>query len=168
MQDIVSLVNQTTFDCNCIKGYNGAHCESLENMCKNITCENRGTCFQSFLNWTCECLSASMFHGRYCEHKSTALVVQQILSKSFASIAISAIVILFSFVIIMDILKYGFGIDPVDRERRLMRLEHEKEQLKKKKTRKKTIENYFKTLSYCLKAFSTQSFLAVENDETHD
>jgi hypothetical protein len=58
------------------------------------------------------------------------------LSKSFAFIAITAIVAVFVFVIIMDVLKYGFKIDPVDRERRLLMLEERKRQLKKNRRRK--------------------------------
>lgn len=43
---------------------------------------------------------------------------------------------MFLFVIIMDILKYVFGIDPVDRERKLMKLEEEKHRLTKKHQKK--------------------------------
>lgn len=105
-------------------------------MCTNITCENKGVCFSSHLSWSCECLDST--YGTYCENKDTSLVIKQALSKSFASIAITAIIAVFIFVITMDILKYGFKIDPVDRERRLMELEQRKRQYNKKREKKKT------------------------------
>ncbi len=105
-------------------------------MCRNITCENGGICFPSLLSWSCVCLSSSLYYGRYCEEKSAALVVRQVLSKSFAFIAIIAISAVFLFVFIMDILKYGFKIDPVDRERRLMRLKQRKKEMKKNRRKK--------------------------------
>ena len=112
-------------------------------MCVNIICENNGICLSSHLSWMCRCLDETFYSGKYCQHKSTALVVKQILGRSFASIVIAAIIAVFLFVIIMDILKYGFMIDPVDRERRLIELNRNREQSdksKKKKHRKFVIE----------------------------
>jgi len=74
--------------------------------------------------------------------KSSSLKQKELLSKSFAIIAIVALSCVVAFVIIMDILKYVFNIDPVDRERRRLRLENEKQQ--EKKLRRK---RFFKTSS---------------------
>lgn len=137
MQQIASLVNETTFHCDCKAGYDGVRCESKENMCQNITCVNNGVCFSSYPTWKCVCLDSSLYSGIYCEKKSSALVVRQVLSKSFASVAITAIILLFLFVIVMDVLKYGFKIDPIDRERQLMFLEDEKKKNKQTKSTKK-------------------------------
>ncbi|CAF4373124.1 unnamed protein product, partial [Adineta steineri] len=52
-----------------------------------------------------------------CEIQTSALKIKQALSRSFASVAITALVLTCSFVIIMDILKYVFKIDPVKAER---------------------------------------------------
>ena len=149
MQQIVSLVNQTTFHCDCKAGYDGIRCQSKEDMCANITCANRGVCFSSYPTWTCVCLDSSLYHGTYCEEKSNALLVRQVLSKSFASIAITAIIVVFLFVITMDVLKYGFKIDPVDRERQLMTLEDEKQRKKKnnrtESTKKVPLKCYYIT-----------------------
>jgi hypothetical protein len=49
--------------------------------------------------------------------KTNKLVVLEVLSKSFASIAIAAIITTCLFILIMDILKYIFHIDPVRYER---------------------------------------------------
>jgi hypothetical protein len=102
-------------------------------MCLNITCQNKGHCVSSNLSWSCHCLDPFLYYGRYCEHKSTSLLTKEILSKSFASVAITAIIVVMLFVVIMDILKYGFGIDPVDRERQLMKSKQEKKRLNKNK-----------------------------------
>jgi len=131
-----SLENKTTFDCDCVDGYDGTHCELVTNMCTNIRCLNNGLCMPSYLSWSCRCLDST--YGKYCENKLASLIIKQALSKSFASIAITAITVVFIFVITMDILKYVFNIDPVDRERKLMKLEQQKRQFNKKKEKKKT------------------------------
>jgi hypothetical protein len=106
-------------------------------MCINITCENKGICVASHLSWSCRC-SSSFYSGQFCQDTSSTLEVKQKLSKSFASIAIIAIITLYLFVLVMDVLKYGFEIDPVDRERQRMKKEQEKRQLNKKKHKKRT------------------------------
>jgi hypothetical protein len=106
-------------------------------MCANIICENHGVCLSSYLSWSCECLDSSFYYGQYCEHKSSSLLAREILSRSFASIAIVAITGVFVFVITMDILKYVFKIDPIDSERRRLALEHGKKSKKSKTKRPK-------------------------------
>ena len=74
------------------------------------------------LNYTCECLGGSYF-GRHCENTEKRIIIYKIVSKSFAYIAIIALISVGMFVVIMDILKYCFGIDPVAEERERMRRE---------------------------------------------
>ncbi len=124
--EIILFDDKITFQCHCVPGYDGINCQLISDKCGNIKCENNGICSSSNVSWSCRCLDASLYSGEYCQHKSTALVIKQVLSKSFASIAITAITMVFLFVIIMDILKYIFKIDPVDRERRLMKLKERK------------------------------------------
>lgn len=52
-----------------------------------------------------------------CEHTADHIVLKKMVSKSFAYIAILAICGVALFVIVMDLLKYCFGIDPVAKER---------------------------------------------------
>jgi len=52
---------------------------------------------------------------------ATSIVIRQYIAKGFAYIAIIAISTVACFVIVLDILKYGFGIDPVCEERELIR-----------------------------------------------
>ncbi|CAF1315687.1 unnamed protein product [Adineta ricciae] len=138
-----SNVNNNTLDFLCFRpaGYNGTyceidhrpckphtclnqalHCESLVNHCdlKNITCHNNGICQPLFLNYTCECLGNNYYSGRHCEITSRKIVIFKFVSKSFSYIAM---IIVAMFIVIMDILKYCFGIDPVAEKRRRIRRE---------------------------------------------
>ena len=142
----ISINNETTFECQCSSGYDGLHCELVSDMCRNITCENHGFCIHSYQSWSCQCLDASLYSGEFCQHESSRLKAKQILSKSFAFIAILAITAVFVFVIVMDVLKYVFNIDPVDRERRLLALKEEKKYthtLSKRTEHKKVALRFF-------------------------
>ena len=114
--------SNATFECHCQTGWTGLHCELMVNYCENIICENNGICRSLFMNYTCECLGES-YSGRHCEITSTKTVLFQTVSKSFAYVAIIFLVAIVAFIIIMDILKYGFGIDPVKHERERLRRE---------------------------------------------
>jgi len=119
--------NETTGECSCEKGWTGDFCEKMVNYCENVTCENNAPCRSSFLNFTCECLTEN-YSGRYCEIVSTKLVTLQFVSKSFGYIAIIFLLIVIGFIVLMDVLKYGFGIDPT---------KHELERIRREKARKR-------------------------------
>jgi hypothetical protein len=74
------------------------------------------------MNYTCECLGNSFF-GRHCEIVAIKIKIYRIVSKSVAYVAIIVIGSTAMFIVIMDILKYCFGIDPVDEERERLRRE---------------------------------------------
>jgi hypothetical protein len=137
-------ISTSSFMCQCVYGYEGTYCQLENDLCDNITCENEGICVSSYLSWSCECLDSSLYSGIYCQDKSSALVIKQALCKSLAIVAIIALCCVFGFVIIMDILKYVFKIDPVDRERHRLEMEKEKKELKKfrKKKVKKKKKNF--------------------------
>ena len=90
------------------------------NFCDSHLCINRGVCRPLLLNYTCECLAGS-YSGRHCEIVAWRIRILNMLSKSFAYIAILALATVATFVVVMDILKYCFGIDPVEEERQRMR-----------------------------------------------
>ena len=113
--------------CSCPLGWTGAHCEASINYCQNVTCENKGVCRSSFLNYTCECLTSG-FSGRHCEIIGHQTRIYQILAKTFAFIAITAIVTVVMFVLVMDVLKYVFGIDVTAAESEEVQQEHRKKQ----------------------------------------
>ena len=104
-------ISDSIFHCECLPGWTGYHCESMINFCHNITCVN-GICRPLLLNYTCECFRND-YSGRHCEITSAKLFAIKIVSKSFTYVAIIALVITCAFIIIMDILKYCFGIDPI-------------------------------------------------------
>lgn len=122
-------VTSDTFQCTCSFGWTGIRCEIMFNYCANVTCQNRGVCRPLLGNYKCECLGSS-FSGEHCEITATVVVVRQAVSKSFAYVGILAMVSVVGFIVVMDILKYGFGIDPVREE--LERIRRQK-QLKRRK-----------------------------------
>jgi hypothetical protein len=112
------ICNETSnkkFVCSCQNGWTGDHCQSMVNYCDGVKCENNGVCRPLFLNYTCVCLGTS-YSGRHCEIVATSRVIRQTVSRSFAYIAILCLVLVISFFVIMDILKYCFGIDPAKDE----------------------------------------------------
>jgi hypothetical protein len=109
----VGLCNETsntTFTCSCVLGWRGTNCETQINYCQDIVCQNNGVCRPLFRNYTCECLGDS-FSGQYCEIKSNKIITRQMVSKSFGYIAIIAMGSIALFIVLMDVLKYYFGID---------------------------------------------------------
>ncbi|CAF1344512.1 unnamed protein product [Adineta steineri] len=131
-------MNETDFICNCSQGYMGIHCQDMINYCnRNITCLNEGICRPILLDYKCECLYGTS--GRHCENLAAGLVIRQYAAKSFSYIAIIGIVAVYLFAIILDILKYVFGIDVARNERRELRHKrnlHKKKNLEEKQARK--------------------------------
>jgi hypothetical protein len=87
----------------------------MVNYCDGVKCLNNAVCRPSFLNYTCVCLGTS-YSGRHCEIVATSRVIHQTVTRSFAYIAILWLVIVIGFFVVMDILKYCFGIDPAKDE----------------------------------------------------
>ena len=58
---------------------------------------------------------ARSYSGRHCEIKASSMAVKQAVSRSFASVAIVALICVAIFIVTMDVLKYGFGVDPTER-----------------------------------------------------
>ncbi len=125
-----------TFVCRCEYGWEGSHCQTKENFCKNVTCQNRGVCRPLFRDFKCECLDINYYSGRFCEITTKKIIILKSVSKSISFIAIIVMVSAAMFIIIMDILKYCFGIDPVRKERERIR------QKQKAKKRKPVIQRF--------------------------
>ncbi|CAF3752751.1 unnamed protein product [Rotaria sordida] len=104
-------ISTTAFNCTCAPGWKDNQCERKIDYCYNITCENKGICRSMLTNYTCECLGES-YSDRHCDIITKKILICRIISKSFAYIAIIPMTIVAMFVVIMDILKYCFGIDP--------------------------------------------------------
>ncbi|CAF4147425.1 unnamed protein product [Rotaria sp. Silwood2] len=127
----------------CNEDWQGINCESMINFCNNIICWNNGVCRPLSLNYTCECLGDS-YSSRLCEITSLRIKIYKIVSKSFSYVAIIAMSCVVMFVIIVDILKYCFGIDPTREDLERYRRE------KRTKQRKPVIQQdtYVNTSSY--------------------
>ncbi len=109
----IGTCNETsnaTFHCTCEEGWQGVNCELIAHACEGVKCLNNGVCRPGLINYTCECLGDS-YYGPHCEFTATKIIIYKIVSKSFAYVAIIAMAIVAMFVVIMDILKYCFGID---------------------------------------------------------
>lgn len=102
------------------------------NYCKKDTCLNRGVCEPILLNYTCHCLTDS-YSGRHCEVTADKTVLLQTISRSLAYIAITAITIVATIVIVLDFLKYCLGVDPVEPLRRELQLIKREQSPKRKK-----------------------------------
>jgi hypothetical protein len=90
---------------------------------------NNGVCRPLLLGYKCECLGDS-YSGRHCEITAKRIIIYKIISKLIAWIAIIVMSVIVMFVVIMDILKYCFGIDPIRGERERYRRQ---KQAKKRK-----------------------------------
>lgn len=110
------------FYCRCHRNWTGRFCEIKVNFCPEKTCYNRGQCRPLLGYAICECLPGS-FTGDQCEITLKKVSLLRIISKSFAYVAIVALCSVALFVIVMDILKYFFGIDPVAEDREQLRQE---------------------------------------------
>ncbi len=107
---ICENISDSIFICQCVLGWQGIHCETKVNYCENITCFNNGVCQPLVRDYMCKCLGEG-FSGRYCEIAASKIRLYQILGKSFAYIAIITMISAGMFIVIMDVLKYCFGID---------------------------------------------------------
>ena len=124
-----NILSNNRFNCTCQDGWYGTNCEIMVHYCDVHTCKNRGVCRPILNGFKCECLGDS-YYGLRCEFTARRIILLKIFSKSCAYISIIAMVTVAMFVVIMDILKYCFGIDPVEVERKRM---PRKKQAKKRK-----------------------------------
>ncbi|CAF1452975.1 unnamed protein product, partial [Adineta ricciae] len=116
-----AISSNQTFRCTCQRGWQGDHCEIKINHCGK--CQNNAVCRPLLNGYKCECIG-NYYSGTHCEIPSTKVKVYQMISKSFGYVGIIAIASVVLFVVIMDVLKYCFGIDPTREE--LIRYRREK------------------------------------------
>jgi hypothetical protein len=87
------------------------------------------------MDYKCECLSRR-YSDRHCEITAKRIIIYKIVGKSFAYIAVIAMSCVAMFVIIMDILKYCFGIDQAREDLERIR------RVKQAKKRKPVIQRF--------------------------
>ena len=103
-------LSNTTVSCLCPSGWVGVDCGTRVNHCADVTCLNNGVCRSSLLNYTCQCLGES-YSGRHCEVIASKTAIHSAVVRSLAYVAIIAMVAFAMFIVVMDMLKYCFGID---------------------------------------------------------
>lgn len=131
---ILGTCNETSnsdFECFCQTGWTGRYCERMIDHCVTNPCLNNGVCRSLLRNYSCECLGSS-YSGRHCEIISQTITTYRSISMSFSLIALISLALVAIFVIVMDVLKYVFGIDPVKKERQTLRSQQRKRLLKRK------------------------------------
>ena len=112
-----TLANGTHI-CQCAPGWKGFACEKRIDYCANVTCENRGVCRSRLSSYECLCLGTS-YSGRHCEIVSKKTAVLRSVASAMTYIMALIVGGFIAFIVIMDILKYVFGIDPVKVERKV-------------------------------------------------
>ena len=100
----------------------GRHCEKKVDYCANVTCKNGGLCRGLLRDYKCECVSAS-HSGRLCETVANSLIVRKAVGTSLGYTALLSVLSLTVFIVVMDVLKYVFHIDPVGDERKRLQVE---------------------------------------------
>ena len=103
--------------------------------CNQTKCENQGVCRPLVSRAICECVDG--YFGEFCQKHRGELITQKAASKSLAYIAIIALCCVVAFVVVLDILKYFFGIDPAKEERKRMR-----EKKKRRKKRRPVVQRF--------------------------
>jgi hypothetical protein len=129
------------------------------NLCESSPCLNKGVCHPLVGNYICNCLSGS-YSGRHCEIPAKRIIILNIVSKSIAYVTIIAMVSVAVFVVVMDILKYCFGIDPVEGERERIRRE------KRAKKRKPVIQRFIYVNAPPISSPSNQTITKVKETTT--
>ena len=100
----LSNFENISFYCKCEKPYFGKYCEYKIDLCENQTCSYNGNCIELNLSPKCECFS--MYDGEYCQYESASLKNIKTAISTASIIAIIILIFLYTFVIIMDLLKY--------------------------------------------------------------
>jgi hypothetical protein len=118
----VSSVNRD-FVCLCVQDFYGDYCETEKDLCQGEACLNGAMC-KTFTDlkrdnqtsstnssndsyyhyYTCSC--TSFFYGEKCQFQSDELKLKTIISKTIGIASILSIIILYMFVICMDISKF--------------------------------------------------------------
>ena len=90
--------------CACPAGFRGEHCEENINDCAGILCSKRGICQDAINNYTCICFDG--FYGEHCQETETETMLLQVVSKSFAVVAMLLIASIAALVVASDIHTY--------------------------------------------------------------
>lgn len=62
----------TDYECSCTLGFTGKNCETTENLCERLPCQNQGVCKENNTHYTCDCLLG--FTGVNCDQSKNSEV----------------------------------------------------------------------------------------------
>jgi len=97
--------NSTLFTCKCGNVYYGTNCENRIDLCLNSTCvSGQGYCKMTGTATTCKCLNG--YEGENCQEKSASLKIQNTIVSIASILAFLVIGLFWSFILLMDYLKY--------------------------------------------------------------
>ena len=97
--------NSTLFTCKCGNVYYGTNCENRIDLCLNSTCvSGQGYCKMTGTATTCKCLNG--YEGENCQEKSASLKIQNTIVSTASILAFILIGLFWSFILLMDYLKY--------------------------------------------------------------
>ena len=74
-------ISPTEYQCLCIVGRTGRHCEDKIDYCHNVTCQNNALCQSTDTGAICRCLSAS-YTGPNCEFTTDGIVIRRVVSRT--------------------------------------------------------------------------------------
>ena len=94
--------NKTTdFNCTCSSSlFYGTRCESVKNVCNNVTCSNQGVCINLNNDPVCQCFKN--FNGTSCEIKSAHIKLINRVAASASVVSIAIMSLLLAAVIAFD------------------------------------------------------------------
>ena len=127
----INSLDLTSFTCQCPQNgsFYGKYCESVINLCENVTCSSHGYCTQSQTETKCKCYNG--YEGEKCDIESNSVKVVKYVQWTTTIICIVCITIFWLLVIGSDVLDYlKIGSEHIDMDK------WRREKLHGEKTRK--------------------------------
>ena len=96
--------NDYNFTCNCSYPFYGNRCQFKQNLCKGITCSNKGVCYNNKTSYYCKCFKG--YSGQICEIESNQAKTIKTVNNLSAYFSITFIVIFYASILLLDICHY--------------------------------------------------------------
>jgi hypothetical protein len=103
--NIINNNNNYDFNCTCKYPYYGRNCQFKQNLCKGITCSNKGVCYNNeTTSYYCKCFKG--YSGQICEIESNQAKTIKTVNNVSAYFSITFIVIFYASILLLDICHY--------------------------------------------------------------
>ena len=102
----INSLDLTSSSCQCPENglFYGQYCETMRNLCENVTCSLHGYCLQSLNKTKCKCFNG--YEGDKCEIESNSVKLVKSVQWTTTTICIFSICLLWLIFIGSDILDY--------------------------------------------------------------